>query len=313
MQPVVDGVSLRIAPGQTLGVVGESGSGKTVTALSVPGLLTAPGQIMAGTVRFRGSLVTQMTERRLRRVRGRGIAYVAQEPMAALDPSFTIGSQLAEALRHFGTARRAAPARARQLLADVGISDPDRVARCFPHQLSGGMAQRVAIALALTGDPALIIADEPTTALDVTVQAAILDLFRELVGDGRRSLLLVTHDLGVVADICDTAGQIVEQGRTAAVLRAPRNPYTAALLASMPAVDGADRLRTIDGTVPAPGTWPPGCRFADRCHLVRDECRASPIPLLIPGLDDTPDNAADSGGQLTRCLRSDALAQESAI
>ncbi len=315
LRPVVDGVSLRIAPGRTLGVVGESGSGKTVTALSVPGLLAAPGQIMAGTVRFNGSLLTGRTERQLRRVRGRGIAYVAQEPMAALDPSFTIGSQLAEAVRHFGTARRAAPARVRQLLAEVGISDPGRVAKCFPHQISGGMAQRVAIALALAGDPSLIIADEPTTALDVTVQAAILDLFRDLIGGGRRSLLLVTHDLGVVADLCDTvavmyAGQIVEQGSTADVLSAPRHPYTAALLASMPASGGDDRLRTIDGTVPAPDMWPGGCRFADRCRLVQDSCRQAPVPLREPVPLDDHGLDPDPTARLTRCLRSDAVEKE---
>jgi peptide/nickel transport system permease protein len=296
-QPVVDGVSLHIAAGQTLGVVGESGSGKTVTALSVLGLLPAPGQVMSGGVYLRGQPLTGLPERRLRRIRGRSIAYVTQEPMAALDPSFTIGSQLVEALRHFGTPRRAVAGRSRSLLADVGISDPDRVARCFPHQISGGMAQRVAIALALTGNPSLIIADEPTTALDVTVQAAILDLFRSL----DVALLLVTHDLGVVADVCDTvavmyAGQVVEQGPTSAVLSSPRHPYTAALLGSLVSVSGSGRragqLRVIEGSVPAPGSWPAGCRFAARCPLVASECLSGAVPLV----------SLDS--RATRCLRS---------
>ncbi|MHA6764940.1 dipeptide/oligopeptide/nickel ABC transporter permease/ATP-binding protein [Streptacidiphilus sp. PAMC 29251] len=315
MLPVVDGLSLRIAPGQTLGVVGESGSGKTVTALSVPGLLPPAGQVMAGSVRFKGELLTGRTERQLRDVRGTGIAYVAQEPMAALDPSFTVGSQLGEALRHFGTGRAAAKERTGQLLADVGISDPARVAQSFPHQMSGGMAQRVAIALALAGDPDLIVADEPTTALDVTVQAGILDLFRDLVGDGRRSLLLVTHDLGVVADICDTvavmyAGQIVEQGPTAEVLRAPRHPYTMALLDSAPTMGAVGRLHAIDGSVPAPGTWPQGCRFADRCRFVQDACRTAPLQLLPV---TTEFRGPEAERRLTRCLRSDDIALESAV
>ena len=304
--PVVDGVTFTVRKGETLGLVGESGSGKTVTALAIPGLLPVNGQITAGSVRYAGEELSGAAERRLRRVRGRGVAYIAQEPMAALDPCYTIGNQLRAALRHFGATRRAAAARARDLLREVGINDPDRVLKCHPHQISGGMAQRVAIALALSGDPALLIADEPTTALDVTVQAAILDLFRNLVATREHALVLVTHDIGVIADICDRvavmyAGQIVEHGETDSVLRAPRHPYTAALLRSVPSLTAAGRLPVIPGLVPSPAAWPEGCRFADRCELATDACTKEPVPIMdIPG--PSPRTA--------RCIRSDHLAPE---
>ncbi|MFC1443076.1 dipeptide/oligopeptide/nickel ABC transporter permease/ATP-binding protein [Streptacidiphilus sp. N1-10] len=304
--PVVDGVTFTVRKGETLGLVGESGSGKTVTALAIPGLLPIDGQITAGSVRFAGEELAGTTERRLSRVRGRGVAYIAQEPMAALDPCYTVGNQLRAALRHFGATRRTAAARARDLLREVGVDDPDRVMRCHPHQISGGMAQRVAIALALTGDPALLIADEPTTALDVTVQAAILDLFRNVVATGERALVLVSHDIGVVADVCDRvavmyAGQIVEQGETDSVLGAPRHPYTRALLRSMPSLDTAGRLPVIPGSVPAPDAWPEGCRFAARCALATDACKKGPIPLM---------DVSGPSPRTTRCVRGHDLAPE---
>ena len=253
--PAVQDVSFTIAPGETLGLVGESGSGKTVTALSIVRLLQRPGRIVSGRVLFEGRDLLSLDDAAMRRVRGAGIGFIFQEPMAALSPVFTIGDQIAEAIVVHGQAGwPEARRRAVDLLEAVRVPDAANRARDYPHQLSGGLRQRVMIAVALACRPPLVIADEPTTALDVTIQAEILELLGELRDRNGLALLLITHDLGVVAQAADTiavmyAGRIVEHGRTADVLRAPRHPYTQGLLASIPgtATSAGGRLRTIDG------------------------------------------------------------------
>ena len=286
LQPVVDHVSFDLAAGQTLGLVGESGCGKTMSVLAVPGLIPAPGVIAGGSIRFDGAELVGASGRSVAAVRGTRIGYISQDPMTALDPSFTVGSQLGEVLRrHTVASRRIVRELCLDRLREVGIADPAATARLYPHQISGGMAQRVAIAIALSGQPDLLIADEPTTALDVTVQAEILDLLRELKERRTMALLLVTHDLGVVADACDMvavmyAGQIVEHGTAEHVLSNSRHPYTLGLLSSMPEAGGAgDRLAAIAGAVPAPRDWPASCRFAPRCPMAADVCRAGPVAL----------------------------------
>jgi peptide/nickel transport system permease protein len=285
---LVTGVSFALRPGTVLGLVGESGCGKTMTARALPGLLPAGVAVTGGSVWFAGRDLAGLPEKELRAIRGREVAMISQEPMVALDPVFSIGYQLIQPIRRFRAVGRAEARRiAAELLAQVGITDPRRVLRSYPHQLSGGMAQRVCIALALTGSPRLLIADEPTTALDVTVQAEILSLLRSLVRDTGLSVLIVSHDLGVVADLCDDvavmyAGQVAESGTVAAVLGQPSHPYTAALLGANPHVaEGLpvpDRLPSIPGTVPAPADWAAGCRFAGRCALATGEC-ALPVPV----------------------------------
>jgi peptide/nickel transport system permease protein len=285
---VVDGVSFDVDRGETVGIVGESGCGKTVTASAILGLLPGSGQIDGGFVWFEGRDLTTLPEAELQTVRGREIALVSQEPMVSLDPAFRVGSQIEEALRqHLNLSRAAARSRCLELLADVHLSDPAAVARRYPHELSGGMAQRVAIARALSGEPKLLIADEPTTALDVTVQAEILDLLRELQRDRKMAVLIVTHDWGVVADTCDRvvvmyAGQVVERSEVDAVFSRPLHPYTKALLTSNPHHAAAAMLPTIPGTVPAPGSWPTGCRFRPRCAYAEQECAQADIPLQSP-------------------------------
>jgi peptide/nickel transport system permease protein len=290
---LVTGVSFALRPGAVLGLVGESGCGKTMTARALPGLLPDGVAVTGGSVWFSGRDLTSLTEKQLRAVRGREIALISQEPMVALDPVFSIGYQLTQPIRRFRGAggHRVGRAEGRriaaELLGQVGIVDARRIMRSYPHQLSGGMAQRVCIALALTGSPRLLIADEPTTALDVTVQAEILSLLRSLVQARGLSVIIVSHDLGVVADLCDEvavmyAGQVVESGTVAGVLGRPTHPYTAALLGANPHVaEGLpvpERLPSIPGTVPAPADWPAGCRFADRCSLATDAC-ARPVPV----------------------------------
>jgi peptide/nickel transport system permease protein len=284
---LVTGVSFSMRPGTVLGLVGESGCGKTMTARALPGLLPDGVEVTGGSVWYAGRDLAGLPEHRLRAIRGREIAMISQEPMVALDPVFSIGYQLTQPIRRFRGAGRAEARRvAADLLGQVGITDPRRVLRSYPHQLSGGMAQRVCIALALTGAPRLLIADEPTTALDVTVQAEILSLLRSLVRDTGLSVLIVSHDLGVIADMCDDvavmyAGQVVEAGTVTDVLGQPSHPYTAALLGANPHVaEGLpvpDRLPSIPGTVPAPADWPSGCRFAGRCALATAAC-ADPVP-----------------------------------
>jgi peptide/nickel transport system permease protein len=284
---LVSDVSFRLRPGGVLGLVGESGCGKTMTARSLLGLLPDGVSVSGGSILWQGRELAGLTEKELSGVRGREIAMISQEPMVALDPMFSVAYQLTQPLRRFRRVGRVEARRiAAELLRQVGIVDADRVLKTYPHQLSGGMAQRVAIALALTGQPKLLVADEPTTALDVTVQAEILSLLRQLVKDTGLSIIIVSHDLGVVADICDDvavmyAGQIVESGTAAAVLDEPAHPYTMALLGANPHVpEGAAvpvRLASIPGTVPAPGSWPAGCRFAGRCKFTQEKCTA-PFP-----------------------------------
>ena len=286
---LVTDVSFRVGRGKVLGLVGESGCGKTMTARSLLGLLPAGVHVSGGRILWQGRDLVGLGEAELRSIRGREIAMISQEPMVALDPMFSVAYQLTQPLRRIRrVGRREARRIAAELLEQVGIVDAQRVLRSYPHQLSGGMAQRVAIALALTGQPKLLVADEPTTALDVTVQAEILSLLRGLVRDTGLSVVVVSHDLGVVADICDDvvvmyAGEVVESGGSAPVLDEPAHPYTMALLGANPHVpDGRPvpaRLASIPGTVPPPGSWPTGCRFAGRCRFAQEKCTA-PFPAV---------------------------------
>jgi peptide/nickel transport system permease protein len=306
---LVTDVSFNVQPGTVLGLVGESGCGKTMTALSLLGLLPSGVSVTAGQILWNGRNLAAVADRDMEAVRGREIALISQEPMRALDPMFTVGYQLTATIRRLrGLNRAEARKEAHSLLEKVGIVDAARILKTYPHQISGGMAQRVAIALALSGQPRLLVADEPTTALDVTVQAEILSLLRNLVKDTGMSVVMVTHDLGVVADICDQvavmyAGQVVENGSTQAVLDHPRHPYTLALLAADPHANHADdmpeRLATISGQVPQPKDWPTGCRFAARCQFAGSACE-EPVPLLRSG----------TGDGLVRCVKADQLAVE---
>ncbi|MGW1673054.1 dipeptide/oligopeptide/nickel ABC transporter permease/ATP-binding protein [Streptomyces sp. NPDC002324] len=286
----VDGVTFDIARGDTVGVVGESGCGKTTTALAVIALLGGGGQIDSGHVLFDGRDLAALSESELQAVRGTEIGYVSQEPMVALDPAFRIGWQLAEAVRiNTGMSRAKAKRRAVELLEQVQLPEPHLVARRYPHELSGGMAQRVVVARALAGEPKLLIADEPTTALDVTIQVEILDLMRTLQRDRGMAIMLVTHDLGVVADMCDRvvvmyAGQVAERADVKELFGNPHHPYTRALLASNPHNQHSSAvLPTIPGAVPMPGSWPQGCHFQSRCAHATDQCGSGGIPLLQIG------------------------------
>ena len=287
----VDGVTFDIARGETVGVVGESGCGKTTTALAIIALLGGGGRIESGHVLFDGRDLAALPESELQAVRGTEIGYVSQEPMVALDPAFRIGWQLAEAVRiNTGMSRAKSRRRAVELLEQVQLPEPHLVARRYPHELSGGMAQRVVVARALAGEPKLLIADEPTTALDVTIQVEILDLLRTLQRDRGMAIMLVTHDLGVVADMCDRvvvmyAGQIAERAGVKELFGNPHHPYTRALLASNPHNQhGSAVLPTIPGAVPMPGSWPQGCHFRPRCARATDQCGSGEIPLLEIGV-----------------------------
>ncbi|CAN5599100.1 ABC transporter ATP-binding protein [soil metagenome] len=282
--PAVIDVSFKVHPGETLCLVGESGSGKSVTALSIMRLVQAPGRIDAGRLVFKGQDLRGLGERAMQRIRGGEIALIFQEPMTALNPVFTIGSQIEETLRVHGRAgRRDARQRAIELLAAVSIPEPERRVREYPHQLSGGLRQRALIAMALACGPSLVIADEPTTALDVTIQAQILDLLRDLQKRMGVALLLITHDLGVVAEMADRvavmyAGRIVEQALVGDLFTDPRHPYTRGLLASIPGGAPGARLKAISGSVPRLGDLPPGCSFEPRCPE-----RFEPCPRAHPG------------------------------
>ncbi len=292
--PAVDDISFEIRAGETLGLVGESGSGKSVTALSIMRLVQPPGRIAAGRILFKDRDLLTLPEREMQSVRGAEIALIFQEPMTALNPVFTIGDQIAETLLvHKRATRREARARAVELLRAVRMADPEARVSDYPHQLSGGMRQRVLIAMAIACRPSLVIADEPTTALDVTIQAEVLDLLRDMKAAFNLSLLLITHDLGVIAETADRvavmyAGRIVETGPVRAIFREPQHPYTRGLLASIPGGAPGQRLRAIDGTVPMLGALPPGCAFNPRCPDRFDPCTLAPPPEYAVG----PEHAA---------------------
>jgi peptide/nickel transport system ATP-binding protein len=282
----VDGVSFTLSAGRTLGVVGESGCGKSVTALSIMGLVPRPGRIAGGAVRFEGTDLIGLPAARLRELRGNRMSMIFQEPMTSLNPAFTIGDQIVEViLRHRAVTAREARERATLMLRRVRIPAPERRFNDYPHKLSGGMRQRVMIAMALACDPKLLIADEPTTALDVTVQAQILDLMRNLRDETGAAIMLITHDLGVIAELAHEvivmyAGKVVERAGIAALFADPQHPYTVGLLGSIPKLHHEqDRLPTIEGVVPSPLDLPHGCRFHPRCPFAVDACRAAEPPL----------------------------------
>ncbi|MDQ6887405.1 MAG: ABC transporter ATP-binding protein [Gemmatimonadota bacterium] len=298
----VDDVSFTVATNETVGVVGESGCGKSVTSLSILRLIARPGRIEAGSrIEFGGQDLVTLDEARMREIRGNRIAMIFQEPMTALNPVFTVGDQIAEVARvHDRASRRDAWARAVEMLALTGIAAPAERAHEYPHQLSGGMRQRVMIAMALMMSPALLIADEPTTALDVTIQAQILELLAELQAKAGMSMLLITHDLGVVAErvsrvIVMYAGEVVEEAAVGELFFAAHHPYTEGLLEAMPRVGRRrDRLAVIPGTVPSPTEWPTGCRFRDRCSYAWERCTTEHPPLY-----------QIAGGHISRCHLAD--------
>ncbi len=283
----VDEISFEVRRGETLGLVGESGSGKSVTALSILRLVQPPGHVVGGSIELDGRDLLGLTETEMRHVRGAEISLIFQEPMTALNPVFTVGNQVAEALIvHDLASGRSAQRRAVELLESVRIPDPERRARDYPHQLSGGMRQRVLIAIALACRPSLVIADEPTTALDVTIQAQILELLRDLKASFDLSLLLITHDLGVIAETADRvavmyAGRIVEQGPVRRIFKEPHHPYTRGLLASIPGGKPGEPLNAIRGSVPDLGALPAGCAFGPRCPDHFPSCDTLP-PEAVP-------------------------------
>jgi len=286
----VDGVSFSIGEGELLGLVGESGCGKSITALSVMRLIAPPGKIVGGSIKFKGEELLTANSERMREIRGNDIAMIFQDPMTSLNPVFTVGEQIAEALRlHRNLDKKAAWAAAIDAMREVAIPSPERRVNDYPHQLSGGMRQRVMIAMALACDPELLIADEPTTALDVTIQAQILELLNELRRTRNLAVLLITHDLGVVAEVADRVcvmytGKIVEQSGVNELFARPKHPYTQGLLRSVPKlsardIEKAERLQTIEGVVPNPTDLPDGCHFAPRCEFRMDKCTRGEIPL----------------------------------
>jgi oligopeptide/dipeptide ABC transporter ATP-binding protein len=287
---IVRGVNLDVAPGEKLGIVGESGSGKTLTILSVLQLLPAPLEILGGSVSFDGEDLRGVSPRRLREIRGGEVAMVYQDPTSSLNPLLRVGTQIVETLRAHGAERDAAEARTREVIGHVGLSDPERVANAFPHELSGGMLQRVMIAIALSTSPRMLVADEPTTALDVTIQQQILELVETLQAETGMAVVWVTHDLGVVARLVDRvavmyAGRIVEQAATRDIFERPQHPYTAALLGSLPGPATAHRarLRQIGGTPPDPARLGVGCPYRFRCASADEHCAAEEPPLLDRG------------------------------
>ncbi|MEU5876428.1 ABC transporter ATP-binding protein [Spirillospora sp. NPDC047279] len=303
----VDGAGFAVAPGETLGVVGESGSGKSVTAMSALGLIKPPGRVVSGRVVFDGLDLRTLPARELRRLRGGRIAMIFQDPMTALNPVMAIGAQLTEALRLHrpGLSRSGARDRAAELLTLVGVPGARRRLKQYPHEFSGGMRQRAMIAMAMANDPDLLIADEPTTALDVTVQAQVLDLLRLTRRETGAATVLITHDLGVVAELADRvvvmyAGRVIEHGPVAEIFGAPRHPYTRGLLESLPRLDDdAEELTPIPGTPPAPGEAAEGCPFAPRCAMVRDRC-----------LTERPELVQTGPGRASACHFHHELAEE---
>jgi peptide/nickel transport system ATP-binding protein len=289
--PAVDGVSFRVEPGHTLAIVGESGCGKSVTALSIMGLVPEPpGRVRGGSVRFEGRELIGAPARDMQDLRGNAMAMIFQEPMSSLNPAFTIGAQIVEALRrHRRIGRAEAKEQALAMLRKVRIPAPEQRFHEHPHRLSGGMRQRAMIAMALACEPRLLIADEPTTALDVTIQAQILDLMDALQQETGTAVILITHDLGVVAEVADDvlvmyAGRIVERAPVQALFDSPQHPYTVGLLGSIPRLDAErSRLASIEGQVPSPLRRPPGCSFAERCPFADAHCRAAPPDLREVG------------------------------
>ncbi len=313
--PVTRGVSFDVAPGERIGLVGESGCGKTVTGLSLMRLLPRDSARIRGAVEFAGENLLALPERRMRAIRGRDVAMIFQEPMSALDPVFTIGHQIGEAYRtHFPASKAEARERVVEALSKVGIPLPARRHDEYPHQLSGGMRQRVMIAMALICEPRLLIADEPTTALDVTVQAQITDLLRELSERTGTALIFITHDLGVVAETCTRmvtmyAGEVVEDAPVDDALVRPLHPYTSGLLRSLPRLaERRSALGSIPGRVPSPAGMPTGCRFRARCGHAQARCEAEQAMAAI-----APQGAAASARRMVRCCRADELVLPGAV
>ncbi|REJ79546.1 MAG: ABC transporter ATP-binding protein [Acidobacteria bacterium] len=290
----VDDVTFHIDRGEMVGIVGESGCGKSITALSILRLISPPGRIVSGSVEFNGEELTKASQERMRKVRGNDIAMIFQDPMTSLNPVYTVGEQIAEALRlHRELSKKEARDAAIEAMQEVAIPSPERRISDYPHQLSGGMRQRVMIAMALACDPDLLIADEPTTALDVTIQAQILELLNGLQESRNLAVLLITHDLGVVAETADRVcvmytGRIVEESQVGQLFEEPKHPYTRGLLKSVPklnetAEEKSQKLSTIEGVVPSPTELPDGCHFAPRCSLRESRCESGDIPLYDLG------------------------------
>lgn len=298
----VDGVSFDVPKGKTIGIVGESGSGKSITSLSILRLLAENGKIKGGEIRYKGEDLTKVSEKRMRELRGNEISMIFQEPMTSLNPVYTVGQQISEALiSHQGMNKKQAMVRSVELLKLVGIPSPEKRVKAYPFELSGGMRQRVMIAMSLACDPEILIADEPTTALDVTIQAQILELIKDLQERLGMSVIFITHDLGVVAETCDYvavmyAGQVVEYSDIRTLFKQPKHPYSIGLLNSLPRHDiDQEKLMPIKGNVPSPHEMPTGCRFAPRCPAATDLCRAK-MPELMTD---------DSGNQIRCWIYSD--------
>jgi len=305
----VDGVTLDVRKGETLGLVGESGSGKSVTAQSIIRVVPTPGKTVEGTIEFEGRNLLKLTESEMQHIRGKEIAYIPQDPTTTLDPVYSVGDQLTEVItRHQPVSKQFARSKAVELLRSVGIADPEIRVNQYPHELSGGTKQRIAIARALSCEPTLILADEPTTALDVTIQAQILELLKELKQKFNVAMVLITHDMGIVADTCDRvtvlyAGQVCETGTTEQVFENPKHPYTEALLSSVPSLAlRKDKLSVIPGTVPNLIHPPSGCRFHPRCSYARQIC-----------VDKDPELESIGDGRLVHCHRWRELELTSAV
>jgi len=297
--PAVENISFHINEGEILGVVGESGCGKSVTSLSIMGLIpNPPGKIVGGEILFKGEDLGKVSEKRMRQIRGNDISMIFQEPMTSLNPLYTIGNQLIEAIRvHKKLEKKIAKEKAVEIMKLVGLPRAEELLNEYPHQLSGGMRQRVMIAMAMVCEPKLLIADEPTTALDVTIQAQILKLMKDINENYKTAILLITHDLGVVAEVCDRiivmyAGKVVEEADVRTIFKNPKHPYTKGLIKSVPSVSNkVDKLYSIPGNVPKPGTIKHGCAYASRCEFAFERCHT-----------ETPELFEHEGGQSVRCF-----------